>query len=218
MSLTGNSKTGVMPVTSSSKDTCPSTCPLKGGKGCYAENHWANIQWDKLTEGKTGFPFDGLVKAIKDLPKNALWRMNEKGDLSHDSGHIDTAKLQAIVKANKGKKGFTYTHHLPTVGSNLEAIQEANKAGFTINLSANNLAEADQYLAHGVPVVTILPMDAPVISYTPKGHKVVVCPEETKGIKCAQCGICQKADRSFVVGFRAHGTRKKAVEIIAKAA
>lgn len=218
ITMTGNVKTGAIPVTSSGRDTCPDTCPLKAGNGCYAENFPSMIAWDRLTRGEFGFSFDGLVKAIKDLPKGQLWRMNEKGDLSHDSGHIDTAKLQAIVKANKGKKGFTYTHHLPSVGNNLEAIQEANANGFTINLSANNLEQVDDYMAHNVPVVVVLPVNAPVVSYTPKGQKVVVCLEETKGIKCAQCGLCQQSDRSFVVGFRAHGSRKKKVELIAKAA
>jgi len=216
--MSGNIKTGVMPVTSSSKDTCPTTCPLRGGKGCYAENHWSNIQWDKLSDGKTksGMSFRELATSITKLPKNTLWRMNEKGDLSHNDGKIDADKLSEIVTANKRKKGFTYTHHLPTVGDNIALIRKANEDGFTINLSANNIDQVDEYMAYGVPVVTLLPMDAPIVSETAGGVKVVVCPEETKGIKCASCGLCQKADRNFVVGFRAHGTRKKAVDIIAK--
>jgi hypothetical protein len=217
INYSGNEKTGKMPVTSSDKKTCPDTCPLKGGNGCYAENHYINQQWDKLTDGtmKAATDYNGLLKAIKRLPNGMLWRMNEKGDLSHNNGTIDTDRLSAIVTANKGKQGFTYTHHALT-DSNLQAIKTANNKGFTINLSANNAAQADDYLAHGLPVVTLLPVTAGKVSYTPQGNKIVACPAGYGGkVTCASCGLCAIPDRNYIIGFKAHGTRKSKVNIIA---
>lgn len=217
MNLQGNSKTGNMPVTSSNSATCPNTCPLKES-GCYAKNHWAAGNWKKLDNGemKAATDFAGLIKAIKKLPIGQLWRHNEKGDLCHNDGIIDNNALNDLVKANKGKRGYTYTHHLPSIAGNAEALQKANSNGFTVNLSANNLAQADEYKSLGLPVVTVLPTNAPNVSYTPNGNKVVVCPEESKGIPCSNCGLCQNSKRDYIIGFRAHGAQKKKVEIIAK--
>jgi hypothetical protein len=213
----GNIKTGNIPVTSSDKKTCPNTCPLKGGNGCYAENHYTNIQWDKLSNGtmKSATDFNGLLFTIKRFSIGSLWRMNEKGDLCHNDGMIDNDKLYAIVKANKNKRGFTYTHHAINA-HNVAVIKKANDSGFTINLSANNADQADDYFLTGLPVVTLLPHNAKNVTLTKNGVKIVACPEETKNnIKCANCGLCQKTDRQYIIGFKAHGTRKNKVNVIA---
>ena len=56
----------------------------------------------------------------------------------------------------------------------------------------------------------------PNVSYTPAGYKVVACPaEKSKRVTCATCALCQKADRPYIIGFRAHGSRKKLVSKIA---
>ncbi|AGR89223.1 hypothetical protein X831_gp103 [Pseudomonas phage PAK_P2] len=65
--------------------------------------------------------------------------------------------------------------------------------------------------------MTILPMDAENVSFTPKGRKVVACPaEKSDKVNCKSCGLCQVADREYIIGFRAHGTAKKTVDLIAK--
>lgn len=87
--------------------------------------------------------------------------------------------------------------------------------GFTINLSAENMDQVDEYVAMGIaPVVTILPMNAEKVTFTPNGNKVVRCPAN-ETITCKTCKLCQRAERDFVIGFTAHGSRKKKVEKIA---
>ena len=130
--------------------------------------------------------------------------------------------LAELVDANEGKRGWTYTHK-PVVGDgneatcNRAAVRAANARGFTINLSADNLSEADELkTADCGPVVVVLPADAPLAMSTPAGHKVIVCPAQRPGsaATCATCGLCQK-QRAVIVGFLAHGTQAKAASAIA---
>ena len=217
INLKGNTKTAI-PTTTSSKSTCPDTCPLKV-KGCYAKNHFLGSYWERLSNGevKTSLDYRGLLHAVKRLPKGQLWRHNQAGDLNHIDGRIGISSLLALVSANSGKNGFTYTHHTPLNEHNYNAIKQANIDGFTINLSANNLTEADTFKTLGVaPVCVLLPVDAPNVSYTPNKNKIVACPaEKNKKVTCANCGLCAESKRGYIIGFRAHGSAKKSVNIIA---
>ena len=68
----------------------------------------------------------------------------------------------------------------------------------------------------GIPIVTLLPLDAPNVQYT-SGVKVVACPaDKSDKISCANCGLCALSDRDYVIGFRVHGAQKKKAGIIAK--
>lgn len=222
----GNKKTGPIPVVTSQSDSCPKECPLNtkaGGKGCYAAYGNSAIHWRKLdamTQGndRTVFDLDGLARQIAALPKRQLWRFNEAGDLPQaNDGTIDHAALRAIVSANKGRNGFTYTHYNPRATLNAYAIKKANDSGFTINLSANNAQQADDYLSLSIaPVVTLLPTGTEKVTETPKGVRIVRCPAEYQdSVTCSNCGLCQRADRDYVIGFTAHGTAKKTVSLIA---
>lgn len=221
--VSGNAKTGPIPVSTTGKQSCPDACPLKV-KGCYAAYGPAALHWRKVTEGERGMPWDDFCQQIKALPRGQLWRHNQAGDLPGNGETIDTEKMRQLVKANKGKRGFTYTHYPITDTENgnhainASAIYNANQSGFTVNLSANNVTEADKLANLNIgPVVTILPRDAENVSYTPAGRKVVACPaEKSDKVSCATCGLCQIANREYVIGFRAHGTAAKTVDIIAR--
>lgn len=211
----GNKKTGKIPVSISDKNTCPDSCPFKYN-GCYATTGVLNIHWKDITTKKRGIQYKEFLKQVEDLPKGTFWRHNQAGDLEGDNEKIDIKALKALVKANKGKRGYTYTHK-PMTPKNKKAVKEANEEGFTINLSANNLKHADELKKLGIaPVVTVLPIDSPKTTFTPKGHKVIVCPAVYKeGITCSNCQLCQK-QRSVIIGFPAHGRSKKKVSQIAE--
>jgi hypothetical protein len=221
--ISHNVKTGPIPVTMTDKSTCPNACPLKGS-GCYAELGNVNIHWNRL--GKPykqatsyGLDWQTLCDNVKALPKGQLWRHSVAGDLpTLDADNIDSLALAMLVNANKGKKGFTYTHHNPETGNNAELIKAANKDGFTVNLSANTLQHADKLKALNIgPVVCILPIDAAQTTITPAGNSVVICPAvQSDNVNCASCGICQKADRKVIIGFPVHGTSKRKAESVFK--
>jgi hypothetical protein len=133
---------------------------------------------------------------------------------------IDADALQALTKANTGRRGFTYTHHVmhdsTAAEHNREAVKIANNNNFTINLSANDLEHADLLAdLNAGPVVTIMPEDSPKVQHTAKGRTVVQCPATyNDDITCATCGICQVATRKAIIGFPVHGIRKNAAKAV----
>lgn len=199
-------KTGPIPVSTTSSDSCPPTCSFKGN-GCYAEHGPMLLHWRAVDAGKRGGTLDELCERVAVLPRHQLWRHNQAGDLPMSSpGRIDRKALRQLTLANKGRRGFTYTHHRPTK-PNVDAVREANDNGFTVNWSAETLAQADEYAALGAgPVVVVLPTDATKPVNTPAGRSVIVCPASIGNTDCLNCGICQHRDRQPIVGFPAHGT------------
>jgi len=110
---------------------------------------------------------------------------------------------------------WTYTHK-PLNESNLNGIKSAIQNGFVINASADNLKEADIFKKQGIPVVVVLPKDSPDTIVTPEGNKVVVCPaQRNENSNCSNCLLCQKSNRSVIVGFRAHGNAKNKATVVA---
>ena len=214
--VSSNSKIGPMPVTITSENSCPKSCPLKG-KGCYANVGPLALHWrkTKLTSAE-------LFKQIRSLPKGYIWRANQCGDLpgfKAGDEKINPKFLAGLTAANKGRSGYTYTHKSPFVPANAKAIKAANAGGFTVNLSADNEVEADKFVALGIaPVVMVLPMDKTANFKTEAGNQVIICPATKPGsqMNCLSCGVCAKANRKAIIGFPAHGTQKKSASEVAK--
>lgn len=202
-----NSKIGPIPVTGSQPRTCPPSCGLYAA-GCYAEQFLVGMHWSRLMRGQ-GMRWRDLLAAIRNMPEGQLWRHNEMGDLEGNGEQIDKRALFELVEANRGRKGFTYSHKR----TNFKALRWANENGFTISISTDNPEQADEYSSEGCPVTTVLPYDAPEKgNKTPGGLPIVVCPAEYVSDKhCANCGLCQNRFRGVIVGFRAHGERKKMI-------
>ena len=211
----GNVKTGPIPVTTTSSDSCPPSCPFSGG-GCYAKSGPIALHWKKVSDGARGGSLENLTDFVRALPDGQLWRMNQAGDLPGLGERIDVAALRKIAKSNTGKRGFTYTHKHERKG-NLRHIKAANDAGFVVNLSANSPQHADTLAETGAgPVVCVLDQATTKNSTTPAGRKIVVCPATVRDdITCESCGLCARANRSIIIGFPAHGTAKKKASAIA---
>jgi len=63
----------------------------------------------------------------------------------------------------------------------------------------------------------VVPIDTPEKTYTPEGRKIIVCPAQSRDdVTCKSCGLCARADRDAIIGFRAHGTREKLADSIAR--
>ena len=205
-----NSKTGAIPVTNSDRHTCPDSCKLKNN-GCYASSgYYTRLNWDKVTDGSRGGNWDSLCESVSNLKPGTLWRHNVSGDLPRKGALIDDRKLYQLITANKGRSGFTYTHHNMRSKRNRIAIESANHNGFTINLSADNPGEADKLKAlHIAPVVSIVP-ESQLTNFTTKGgNKVVICPAVIKdNVTCKTCQMCARPNRDTIIGFPAHGTGK----------
>lgn len=205
-----NAKVGPIPVSYSSARTCPDACPLKDN-GCYAElskvrMHWADAErFDSWPE---------FLEQVRALPEGQLWRHNVAGDLPGVGDKLDIGRFEDLLAANYGKRGWTYTHKPLRRTVEARYVCWANASGFTVNLSADTLREADELADRRLgPVCVTLPSDAPQVSKTPAGRTVVACPAESRDISCAECQLCQNATRKAIVGFRAHGAMAKRVSL-----
>ena len=204
--LSANKKLGGLPASTQSTSTCPHRCSLKLN-GCYAEFSNLATHWRAVSEGTRGVSLDEFCKQVKLLPRGQLWRFGQAGDLPGDGVTVDRGDLNKLVSANRGRSGFGFTHYDPAL--NADAIRHANANGFTVNLSAETLAEADEFAALGVgPVVVLLPQDAKDNFKTEAGNTVVVCPASLTEATCAICGACSVATRKSIIGFPAHGPGK----------
>jgi hypothetical protein len=223
----GNRITGPIMVTTSPRGTCPLVCPFrKSGDGpeaglCYAEHgHLGHYIWNGLDKTKAGdlisgrirvYGFNDLLAEIRALPEDTLWRHNQAGDLpSNDQKTIAKKRLQRLIRANKGRRGFTYTHFdVVKNKANHQAIADANRNGFTINLSADTMEEADELVDTKCgPVTVVVPTMQMTNTRTPAGRKVVICPARVRpDMTCATCGICA-TQRKAIIAFPALGSKK----------
>lgn len=209
-----NIKTGPIAVSTTSRDSCPTSCPLKGN-GCYAESGPLLLHWDKVSNGSRGVDITGFIDELRTLPEGSCFRHNQAGDLPHLSGFINYKELEAITSACAERKliAWTYTHHKLDNSHNIEVIQKANRDGLTVNVSAHSQQHAVDVYRKGLPAVCIVPKDTQVNSWCTDGVKFVVCPAQTKANKtCAECKLCANANRACIVAFKAHGTQAKKAE------
>src|SRR5262245_48054526 len=110
-----NSKVGAMPVSTTSRNTCPDACPLKAS-GCYAEAGPLGMLWSALSKATPGETFQRagqtvqsltwsqFAHAVAALPDATLWRHNQAGDLPGQGDAIDVDALSALVAANTGRR------------------------------------------------------------------------------------------------------------------
>lgn len=230
-----NSKLGEIPSTMTTGDTCPPACGFYGA-GCFAEFGLLRAHWKRTAAA--GLAWGSFLRWVRALPAGQLWRHNVAGDLPGRGNRTAAAMLRALVAANRGRRGFTFTHK-PLAGPALAAVRAANRAGFVVNLSADTPADADRLAALDAgPVVVVLPRPAggpaggPALTRwldgaegraaalaavrgarTPGGHAIVLCPAEGPArLTCADCGLCAVATRRAVIGFVAHGQWAARVE------
>lgn len=230
--VSGNIKTGPIAGSTTSRDSCPVSCPFIGA-GCYAENHGLIYHWLAVAhpagasiEGSAkkgrGLDMETFSAQLRTLPKGSSFRHNQAGDLPHVDGMINGPALVPMLDAIRARKlrAFTYTHHTTDTGThagqaNARIIARLTAAGLTVNASTETAQQADRLKAYAptVPVVlTVTEEEAQQRGKcwtTPAGHAVVICPAQTvEGMNCAQCMLCHKADRKSIVGFIVHGTSK----------
>lgn len=199
-------------VSTSSRTTCPNTCPFKNN-GCYAENFPMNQHWNAVTNGQRGDSWEVFLAQVRKLAKSELWRHNQAGDLAGEGDSIDLNALNELVLANRGRRGFTYTHKPMWTMDEQLAVKKACREGFTINVSTDSMLDAENAFHEGFPVATVLPSTTKGLqTRTHGGVPVLVCPAVTKGWTCKQCGLCYDANRRYIIGFPSHGARKKAVD------
>ena len=218
---TGNSKLGEgMSSTYSSSNTCPNSCPFKSN-GCYAsEGYYTRLHWKKVDNGERGIKFNDLINKIKSLKPGSMLRLNVAGDLVGHNNKIYKSYLDKYIEACKPLKAYTYTHYPISKGNNLQLIKQANKKGLVINVSTETEYQAIQSLSNNLPTVLVVKSTEDRNSYPLKdihGHtkgRVLICPQQTKGVNCVDCGLCLDRPKNIVIGFKAHNATQKVNKIL----
>lgn len=221
-----NTKTGPIPVSTSPRVSCPHACKLRkaktpGGKPvCYAGGNDRSaggklgLHWNRVDDGTYGDAFPVFLEKIRALPDGQVWRHNQAGDLPGRGDRINRRELAKLAEANRGRRGFTYTHK-PMEGEhgyhNRRAVRSARAAGFAINLSADDVRQVDSLSRYGIPVVTVLPAETSApFTLTAEGRRIVTCPATLRAdVTCKTCGngrpLCGRLERDYAIGFPAHG-------------
>tara|TARA_R110000824_G_C15090076_1_gene665264 strand:+ start:302 stop:1051 length:750 start_codon:yes stop_codon:yes gene_type:complete len=235
-----NGKVGRIPVTTSEASTCPVVCPFNHANdgGCYADAGPLKLHWDKVSRHERGDDWDTFITKVESFALDAKWRHNQAGDLPGDSYTLDASKCADLARANGNRQGFTYTHYdVLTDERNRDVVRDMNTSDFTVNLSGNNMAHADELVkTEAGPVCTVLPIEyerehtrkgewtESLAAYrnrvgdlqTPDGNAVGVCPATyMDDITCEKCMLCAKKNRKKIVGFPAHGTSARKADAVA---
>lgn len=228
-----NKKVGSLPVTITEAASCPKTCPHINGN-CYGKTGPQSWIWAKVNKGTAGKNLSGwdeFCKKISALPAGQPWRHNTTGDLFHVDGLIRLDLLKKLIDANRGKRGWTYSHHLLNT-HNTEALKYATNNEFTINASCETLEQSDKALNKGLNAACIVSSNRPELipfsslkdkrTYyrqtapikTPQGRRLVICPaQKSDSQACKTCLLCSKQSKGkWAVGFVAHGNNKKKLE------
>jgi hypothetical protein len=210
----GNRKTGPIPVSMTSSETCPPSCPFFNA-GCYGESSLLRHHWRGTP--KAGVRWEEFCQRVQAMPKGIIWRHNEVGDLPGNGEAVNHEALTMLALANVGKRGFTYTHKKRP--RYRELLRWAAETGFTINMSADNMAEADTFFELGLPTVVVVSHTCQVNTLrTPHGHRVVICPAVRRtDLTCEKCKLCAVGTRKTIVGFPAHGIRRNLVSRLVRA-
>jgi hypothetical protein len=237
IAVSQNAKTGPIPASIVERASCWPDCALYEN-GCYAETGALAIHWDRVSRGPAGASWSEFCAKVAALRPGRLWRHAQAGDLPGYGPQINAALLEELVTANTGKSVIAFTHK-PVLGDDPIAVENrrltaaAVKAGFTVNLSADNAANADRLAELGIaPVVIVLARDyarrairhrfkrrrdewaetigewrdrtASLPRYTPAGRRIAICPATYSDATCKTCGACARV-RQAVIGFPAHG-------------
>ena len=211
-----NRKTAGCATIKSSSKTCP-PCPWKK-KGCLGDNFPMKFWWDT----RCTLSVKEALIAVRRIKRTTITRLWEVGDFPGSKGIIDEDIAMKFAHVLQNKVSFGYTHYSPFKGDNQRILEKFNES-CTMNLSANNIAQADKFLAKtSLPVVLTCHEDTPNKFLTPKGNLGIVCPHEQftssgkrKVEGCEPCGggypLCARADRGYIIVFRAHGGQKKMI-------
>ena len=215
----GNTKIGPIAATTSSRATCPASCPfLKNG--CYADaGYYTRLHWDSVTRGERGKPWREHLADLAALPAGRALRLNVSGDLPATGPNISRRYARALAAAVRHLKAWTYSHHKLTP-SNLQILRFLNRQGLTVNASTETEAAADAAVAAGLPaVLTVDSAETRAQWSTAAGNRVIVCPAQQRdGVTCSDCFLCQKRGRRVVVAFLAHGSGKRKAQAALAAA
>ena len=205
-----NKKTGPIPVTTTSKNSCPASCGMR--HVCYAKNSYLAMHWAQVSNGFRSKRWREHLEDLESLPFGSPLRLNQAGDLvASASGRLSCAFINGLLSVVKSRRlqAWTYTHHDHTVGDNGKLLRRANREGLRINVSTETEESADRAIASGLPaVLAVSSEETRTVWRTPGRNLVKVCPAQLRDTDCNRCMLCHKRGSKVIIAFLAHGSRK----------
>lgn len=195
---TNNKKTGKVAATYITGDTCPDRCPFLSI--CYANQGTMGNTPFKIAETHGTEDLARTADGIRALPDGALVRHAVSGEPTPEY----VAAMGAAHEDRPDTLGWTYLHSWP----------DRSPAEFPTNLVPNASCETPEELekatANGWDTVLVATgADDELIGQKVAGKRVIVCPNQSRGVTCAECKLCMKRDRAVTIAFLPHGAKNK---------
>jgi len=220
-----NSKIGDADATYVSiKGSCPVSCPLKGGRGCYAETSYTGILVRKLDIETINLTPTEIAEAEaeaidksykgKTLPMGRKLRLHVCGDCREQEGARIVNEAVGRWLKRGGEVCWSYTRAwdivprdvwnnvsiLASVSSVIQAL-EAREQGYIPAIIIDKYNGEKSFILDNVTDIKFIP-----------------CPAQTKHIKCIDCGLCMRVDSLYKQGrgiaFVAHGSKRKQTKAV----
>lgn len=204
-----NRKLGGCAATHVAQQSCPRSCPLLNGGGCYAEHGPQGIHTRRLNRAAQGRDARDLARAERRAVANLApkpgqpLRMGVVGDSRTPSAARERARAASDWRARGGGPVWLYSH----------AWRSVPRAEYGADISplasVDDPSEGSEALSAGyapAAYVEAFPAD----HWEAGGVQWIACPAQTRGLTCADCRLCTRADQlrnsGRGIAFAAHGS------------
>lgn len=195
---TNNKKTGKVAATYITGDTCPDRCPFLGV--CYANQGTMGNTPFKIADKHGTEDLSRTADGIRALPEGALVRHAVSGEPTPEY----VAEIGAAHEDRPDTLGWTYLHSWP------DRSPAEFPTNFVPNASCETRDEVEKAIGNGWDTVLVATGEEDeLIGSVVAGKRVIVCPNQTRGVTCADCRLCMKRDRAVTIAFLPHGAKNK---------
>jgi hypothetical protein len=200
---TNNKKTGKVAATYITGDTCPDRCPFLGV--CYANQGTMGNTPFKIADKHGTEDLSRTADGIRALPDGALVRHAVSGEPTPEY----VAEIGAAHEDRPDTLGWTYLHSWP------DRSPAEFPANMVPNASCETRDEVEKAIGNGWDTVLVATGEEDeLIGSVVAGKRVIVCPNQTRGVTCADCRLCMKRDRAVTIAFLPHGAHRKVSEAV----
>lgn len=203
----GNRKTG--PVIGAfhggtreeSKASCKG-CPYLKDKSCYSQFGTPSFGHSSMIRAQDkgkDYSLPASERAAKTRTGDTRARGIRVGEIGDPSG-MKKSEFKAARKlaGEMGVPLLCYTHFWRK-GSRGAWLKGESMA------SVGSLAEVDEAAKQGWRAAVVIPADTKErVLRTPAGERVIVCPHQTKGVQCVDCGLCDGQKKAAHIAFLKH--------------
>jgi hypothetical protein len=198
--------------------TCPSSCPMKKDKSCYASIGFVGIHEKRSTKASENLSAFDLAKEEADLiiknsdTKSKFLRLHVSGDSITKKGTKFLAKASDFWMSKTNGKVWTYTHAW-------KEIPKSYWGKISVLASVDSVKEANEaYKKNYVPAIIVSKFESKK-SFKLKNSdiKFIPCPAQThENISCASCKLCFDSNKLYNlktgIAFEAHGPTKEKIK------